>query len=131
MGDVLRSHQGSAHQVTATTLASMVFLNRSNHFEARTLPREAQFAPAFSVNVADFDGDGHEDVFLSQNFFANQPEVPRYDGGRGLLLHGDGTGIVEAVAGRVSGILVYGEQRGAAGADFDHGGGVDLVVDEK
>jgi hypothetical protein len=128
MAEVLGTHQASAHQVSVNTLASMVFLNRSNHFEARILPREAQFAPAFSVNVADFDGDGHEDVFLSQNFFANQPEVPRYDAGRGLLLRGNGTGMLEAIPGEESGIRVYGEQRGAALADFDQDGRVDLVV---
>ena len=32
------------------------------------LPLEAQWAPAFGVNVGDMDGDGREDVFLSQNF---------------------------------------------------------------
>jgi hypothetical protein len=106
----------------------MVFLNRSNRFEAQPLPAEAQFAPAFSVNIVDFNGDGHEDVFLSQNFFANQPEVPRYDAGRGLLLRGDGTGRLEVVPGQESGIKVYGEQRGAAVADFDKDGRVDMVV---
>ena len=125
---VLGSHHASARQVSVNTLASMVFLNRSNHFEAQVLPREAQFAPAFSVNVADFDGDGHEDVFLSQNFFANQPEVPRYDAGRGLLLRGDGTGKLQAVPGQESGIRAYGEQRGAAVADYDRDGRIDLVV---
>src|SRR5439155_5496064 len=87
-----------------------------------------QFAPAFSVDVADFDGDGHEDVFLSQNFFANEPEVPRYDAGRGLLLRGDGTGQLKAIPGQESGIKVYGEQRGAAVADFNQDGRPDLVV---
>jgi hypothetical protein len=130
MTAVLGSHATSARQVSVNTLASMVFLNRSNHCVARILPPEAQFTPAFSVNVADFDGDGHEDVFLSQNFFANQPEIARYDAGRGLLLRGDGTGTVEAVPGQESGIRVYGEQRGAAAADFDEDGRVDLVVTE-
>jgi hypothetical protein len=128
MAEVLGSHLASAREARVTTLASMVLLNRSNHFEAHLLPDEAQFAPAFSVNVADFDGDGKEDVFLSQNFFANQPEVPRYDAGRGLLLLGDGTGQLKAVAGQESGIKVYGEQRGAAVADFDQDGRPDLVV---
>jgi hypothetical protein len=128
MSQVLGSHQGAAHEVRVNTLASMVFLNRGDHFEAMPLPQEAQFAPAFSVNVADFDGDGHEDVFLSQNFFANQPEIPRYDAGRGLLLRGDGTGKLEAIPGQESGIKVYGEQRGAAVADFDQDGRPDLVV---
>jgi len=106
----------------------MVFWNRGDRFEPEPLPAEAQYAPAFSVNVADFDGDGCEDIFLSQNFFANQPEVPRYDAGRGLLLRGDGAGKFVPVPGQESGIKVYGEQRGAAVADFDNDGRVDLVV---
>jgi len=128
MAEILGSHRPAAHEVQANCLASMVFLNRSNHFEPQSLPAEAQMAPAFSVNIADFDGDGHEDVFLSQNFFANQPEVPRYDAGRGLVLRGDGTGKLKAVPGQESGIKVYGEQRGAAVSDFDRDGRVDLAV---
>ena len=130
MAEVLGKHQASAHAVQVNTLASMVFLNRSNRFEAEPLPLEAQLSPAFSVNVADFDGDGHEDVFLSQNFFANQPEIPRYDAGRALLLRGDGTGKLQPLPGQDSGLKVYGEQRGAAVADFDKDGRVDLVVSQ-
>jgi hypothetical protein len=128
MAEILGNHRGAAREVRANGLAQMVFLNRSNRFEARPLPAEAQLAPAFSVNVTDFDGDGHEDVFLSQNFFANQPEVPRCDSGRGLILRGDGTGNLEAMPGQESGIKVYGEQRGAAVADFDRDGRADLAV---
>ena len=126
--DVLGNHQSRAHKVEVTTLASMIFFNRGDHFDAVPLPREAQLAPAFSVNVADFDGDGHEDVFLSQNFFALPADTPRLDAGRGLLLRGDGTGKLQAVPGNESGIEVYGEQRGAAVADFDGDGRQDLVV---
>ena len=130
-----------AGQVQATTLASMVFFNRSNHFEAVELPYEAQIAPAFAVNVGDFDGDGNEDIFLSQNFFelaplavVNMLRLPqsggRQDAGRGLWLRGTGGGKLEAVPGQKSGILVYGEQRGAALCDFDGDGRVDLAVSQ-
>jgi hypothetical protein len=74
------------------------------------------------------DGDGREDIFLSQNFYATQPETPGYDAGRGLWLKGDGDGGFKAVSGQESGVKVYGEQRGAAVCDYDADGRVDLVV---
>jgi hypothetical protein len=90
----------------ATTLASMAFLNRGDHFEAVMLPKEAQFAPAFGICVADLDGDGNEDVFLSQNFFAVNPDSARCDAGCGLWLRGDGSGKLKAISGQESGVKV-------------------------
>jgi len=112
----------------ARRLATMLFLNRGDHFEARELPAEAQFSPGFAVCVGDMDGDGKEDVFLSQNFFAVAPETSRNDAGRGLWLKGDGSGGLSPVPGQESGVKVYGEQRGAALCDYDGDGRVDLVV---
>lgn len=100
----------------------------AGRFHARALPPEAQLAPAFEVIIADFTGDGNEDVFLSQNFFAYIPETPRSDAGRGLLLQGDGRGNLNPVPGQDSGILVYGEQRGASAADLTGDGRLDLLV---
>jgi len=112
----------------ATTLDSVLLLNRDDHLEVQPLPPEAQFAPAFGLAVADFDGDGHDDIFLAQNFFSVEPETSRYDAGRGLLLRGDGQAGFTAVAGQVSGLRLYGQQRGCAVADFDHDGRTDLAV---
>ena len=39
--------------------------------------RAAQLTPASGVIVADAGGDGHEDVFLSQNYFAMRAENPQ------------------------------------------------------
>jgi hypothetical protein len=110
------------------TLASLVFFNRGDHFDAVPLPDEAQFSPAFGICVGDADGDGNEDVFLSQNLFAVNPEGWRHDAGRGLWLKGDGKGGLRPMAGQESGVAVYGEQRGCALSDYDGDGRIDLVV---
>ena len=127
---VLGPHAAKVTRDSIVTLDQMVFLNRGDHFEAHPLPTEAQLAPAFYAGVADFDGDGREDVFLSQNFFPTAVGIPRYDEGRGLLLRGDGKGGLASVPGARSGILVYGDQRGAAFADFTGDGRLDLAVSQ-
>ena len=117
-----------AERVDVTDLRHTVFMNRGDRFEARPLLVEAQRAPSLGAVVADFDGDGHEDLFLSQNFFGVRPGVPRYDAGRGLLLVGDGRGGFDAQSGIETGIAVYGDARAAAAADFDGDRRPDLVV---
>ncbi|MBI3415343.1 MAG: VCBS repeat-containing protein [Verrucomicrobia bacterium] len=128
VAEFLGDRMSAAKELRVDTFASMVFLNRGDHFEARPLPFDAQLAPAFGISVGDADGDGNEDVFLSQNFFDAQAEMPRCDAGRGLWLRGDGKGGLQAMNGPESGVLVYGEQRGCALSDYDGDGRVDLVV---
>ena len=128
--EILGPRYEKAGSVEATELESGVFLNRGSHFDWVPLPREAQLAPVFSINVGDFDGDGIEDLFLSQNFFGTASDLSREDGGRGLWLRGSGQGTFTAVEDSISGVKIHGEQRGAALADFNHDGRVDLAVSQ-
>ncbi|MBX3746648.1 MAG: VCBS repeat-containing protein [Verrucomicrobiae bacterium] len=112
----------------ARHLDSTVFLRRAGGFVAVPLPVEAQFAPAFGIAVADFDGDGNEDLFLAQNFFGVTGERSRYDAGLGMVLLGQGDGTFTAQPPTASGIRIPGEQRGAAVADFDGDGRPDLAI---
>ena len=109
-----------------TLMESTVFLNRGQSFEAHALPREAQWSPVFGLAAADLDGDGHEDLIVSQNFFGTAGDGWRQDAGRGLVLLGDGKGGFLTV--KESGLRVYGEGRGLAVADYDGDGRCDVVM---
>jgi enediyne biosynthesis protein E4 len=128
--EILGDRFKTAQVFETTTLESMVLLNRGDHFEAHQLPFEAQLTPAFGICAGDLDGDGNEDIVLSQNFFDCDPGTPRLDAGRGLWLRGDGTGKLKAVPAQESGIAVYGEQRGCALCDYDNDGRLDLVISQ-
>ncbi len=126
--DVLAAGLPPMREVRAVTLDSMVFLNRGETFEAHPLPLESQVAPVFGIAVADFDGNGTEDLVLAQNAFVVSPSESRLDAGYGTWLRGDGHGGFVAVPPLESGITVVGEGRGAAVCDFDHDGRPDLVI---
>lgn len=130
LDQVLGPASRNAMRVGATTFDHLVLLNRGDHFEIAPLPPVAQLSPAFGIVVADFDGNGHEDVFLAQNFFPTDIETPRFDAGAGLVLLGDGRGGFQPLSVARSGISVLGDQRGAAGADYDGDGRVDIAVSQ-
>jgi hypothetical protein len=130
LDDVLGPFGSKDKRVSVRSQDHLVLLNRGDHFEALPLPDETQLAPAFFAGIADFDGDGFEDVVLSQNFYPTALGLPRYDGGRGVLLTGDGKGGLKPLTGASSGIEVYGDQRGAAFADFDRDGRLDLAISQ-
>jgi hypothetical protein len=122
LGDAL----ASARPLMVDTLDSVLLLQRGGGFAVKPLPAPAQRAPVSSLCVADFDGDGHEDLFLSQNLSTAHPFAERFDAGRGLWLRGDGRGGL--VPDENTGVIVPGDGRGAAVCDYDRDGRVDLAV---
>ena len=128
VSEILGPNASRMKSWSANTLDSLVFLNRGDHFKPHSLPLEAQIAPVFGLAIADFNGDGNEDAFLTQNFFAVPAVLSRYDAGRGVLLAGNGQGGFDLISSSESGIAVYGEGRGAAVCDYDADGRPDLAV---
>ncbi|MBI4662645.1 MAG: VCBS repeat-containing protein [Verrucomicrobia bacterium] len=128
MRDALDAGLPPMREAAAATLDSILLLNRGEYFEASPLPDEAQLSPVFGIAVGDLDGDGHEDLFLAQNFFGVAPSESRQDAGCGLWLRGSRGGHLVAVRANESGFAVFGEARGAALCDFDHDGRLDLAI---
>ena len=131
MEDILDLASKDFQSLSANHVDSSVFLNKEGGFVPQSLPVEAQFSPVYAVNAADFDGDGREDLFLGQNDFSVTTRLTRNDGGRGLWLRGRGDGFFDAQGSLVSGLRIFGMQRGAALADYNQDGRMDLAATQK
>lgn len=118
-----------ALRLECNTLESGVFLNDGRaHFTFRPLPREAQISPGFGLCLTDVNGDGHCDCLMVQNFSSPQIETGRMNSGLGQLLLGDGKGGFKAVEARESGIVLHGDGRALAVADFEGNGSPGFIA---
>ena len=105
-----------------------MFINDGSKFSFKPFERIVQIAPAYGITVCDFNGDTHPDIFLAQNFWGPQIENPRYDGGLGQLLLGDGKGAFHPVTPHESGIVISGDAKSASTIDLNRDGKPDLAV---
>ena len=126
--DLLGGRPGDVYRLEAARSTHAVLLNLGDRFEEVALPPEVQRAPSFGVAVADLDRDGHEDLYLTQNYLSTPLGIPRHDAGRGAILLGDGAGGFRYVDSGDAGAPVYGDARGAALGDLDGDGRLDLAV---
>lgn len=119
----------AAQRFEATELRSGVFLSQKDGgWRFTPFPPLAQIAPIQGLAVADFDGDGHLDICVTQNSYAPVAYTGRFDGGLGQYLRGNGRGEFEAVPASASGLYIPGDARAAAVIDFDRDGSPDLIV---
>ena len=131
MEEVLGKNLNQFEHLEINTLETILLFNLPNGIQKVDLDPITQWAPCFGPTVADFNNDGHEDVFLSQNLDSGNLKWGRVDTGHGLLLFGDGKGNLKPISPEESGIRLKGEQRGTAFADFNQDGKMDLAILEQ
>jgi len=117
-----------AMHLQVTELASGLLRNDGGSFVFMPFPTIAQIAPISAMEVSDINGDGTLDLVLAQNFFGNQPETGRYDGGIGQVLLGTSDGSFSPVPAPTSGISISGDATDIALVDIDGDGIDDLVL---
>ena len=128
---ILSSQIGSFDFISAREQRSLLLLRSNDTFSTQPLPSAAQESPVFSIAAADFNGDGHQDLFLSQNYYGTHFDLTRNDSGRGLLLLGRGNATFDQPSSAETGFTANAELRGVAVTDYNRDGALDLLVTEK
>ncbi|ARU55247.1 FG-GAP repeat domain protein [Oleiphilus messinensis] len=113
----------------ANTLKHAVFINDGQgHFSMNVLPGLVQATTGYGITAADFDNDGHEDLYLVGNFSHMDHEFRQFSGGISYLLKGNGDGTFTEVPSTQSGLFVPYDGRGVAVSDYNKDGWVDIAV---
>ncbi len=95
----------------ATEMKTSFFLsNGKGSLTEISLPAEVQYAPIYTIEVLDFDNDGHSDVFLAGNNHHTKLRFGNFDANKGILLKGDSKDF-NYINQRVSGFNLHGDVR--------------------
>lgn len=110
--DIITPNQkGNSARMSIEELSSVLLLSGETSYQIFELPIQAQHFPIFSIAVADLNDDGCEDLLLTGNLSATQPDFGSYDAGVGLMLAGNGKGNFRAIPSLESGFVTLGEGR--------------------
>src|SRR6185295_15490641 len=105
--DILAPEQiQQAQQSEAVCFETSYLQNEGDHFEFKSLPAEAQFAPVFAITSLDYDGDGNQDLLLAGNMQHVRIRFGKYDANYGVLLKGDGKGNFTYIPQTQSGLSI-------------------------
>lgn len=91
---------------------SYFVLNPEGKFDSKPLPIEAQFAPVYSADKADVNGDGNPDLVFGGNQFGTKLKFGKYAANHMQVFLGDGKGSFAPLKSGFSGISLLGEIRG-------------------
>lgn len=119
----------AAERYAATEFRSGVFLSTpTGGYAFSALPAEVQVAPVQGMVVADFNEDGHADIFAVQNDFGPIPVVGRFDGGLGAMVWGDSTGSFTSPPSPRHAPIVSGDAKALVALDVNADARPDLLV---
>jgi enediyne biosynthesis protein E4 len=103
--------KGNSALMKINLLTSVLLLSDKDSLRLSNLPIEAQYFPVFAIAIADVDNDQNQDILLTGNFSATQPDFGSYDAGVGLILKGNTNGLFKSIAPLESGFVTLGEGR--------------------
>jgi hypothetical protein len=102
----------SAGHLMADHMATSCFISGAGGvFTLVPLPAEAQYSPVYTINQADFNGDGKIDLLLCGNNSHTKIRLGKFDANYGVLLAGDGSGHFSYVHQYESGFHIRGDVR--------------------
>ena len=77
-------------QLTVNEAKSGILINNKSILEWKALPMEAQVAPVYAIEIADFNKDGKLDILLGGNNSTFRLRIGKIDANHGILLLGNG-----------------------------------------
>jgi enediyne biosynthesis protein E4 len=99
-----------ATKLTANYLTSAVLINKGSlQFEAKALPKEAQFSSMKDAVVLNVNNDTLPDILIVGNYYDPNIEMGRYDADFGTILINKGQG--NFIAETINGLAIKGQVR--------------------